>query len=51
LIVEIQTTLEKIRSMPILEHVLLEHGVIGLGVTPDVHEIGELMAPWNNNTW
>jgi hypothetical protein len=30
-------------NMPILEQVLSEHNVIGLGVTPDVQEIGELI--------
>ncbi len=51
-IVEIPTTLEKMGSRPMLEHVLLEHSAIGLGVTPNVQEIRELIkAPWNNNTW
>jgi len=51
-IVEIPTTLEKMGSRPMLEQVLLKHSAIGLGVTPDVQEIRELIkATWNNNTW
>jgi hypothetical protein len=51
-IVEIPTTLEKMGSRPMLEQVLLEHSDNGLGVTPNVQEIRELIkAPWNNNTW
>jgi hypothetical protein len=51
-IVEIPTTLEKMGSRLMLKQVLLEHNAIGLGVTPDVQEIRELIkAPWNNNTW
>ncbi len=51
-IVEIPTTLEKMGSRLMLKQVLSEHNAIGLGVTPDVQEIRELIkAPWNNNTW
>ncbi len=36
-------TLEKMGNMLILEQFLSKHNVIGLGVTLDVQEIGELI--------
>jgi len=42
-IVKVPTTLEKMKSRPILEHVLLEHNVICLLVPLNLHMIGELI--------
>jgi hypothetical protein len=42
-IVEVPMTLEKMGNMLILEQFLSKHNVIGLGVTLDVQEIGELI--------
>jgi hypothetical protein len=42
-IVKVPTTLEKMKSRPILEHVLPEHNVICLRVSLNLHMIGELI--------
>ncbi len=42
--IEIPTTLEKMGSGPILEHVLPEHNVINVEVTPNVQKIREQMS-------
>jgi hypothetical protein len=42
-IFKVPTTLKKMKSVPILEHVLLEHNVIYLWVPLDLHKIVELI--------
>jgi hypothetical protein len=42
-IVEVPIALKTMGNMPITDQVLPKYNVIGLGVTPDVQEIGELI--------